>query len=94
MKHLQIRHLFLKQLVRAGVVTLEKVAGKANPADAMTKPLGGGDLRHCMQMLPCCYAEWLQQTPRRDLEVAGSHEVMMMELSGEEQALYSVGALQ
>ena len=40
MKHLQIRHLFLQDLLRMKVFSLRKVSTKINPADLGTKKLG------------------------------------------------------
>ena len=40
MKHLQIRHLFLQDLLRMKVFSLHKISTKMNPADLGTKKLG------------------------------------------------------
>ena len=40
MKHLQIRHLFLQDLLRMTVFSLHKISTKMNPADLGTKKLG------------------------------------------------------
>jgi hypothetical protein len=37
MKHMQLRELFLKQIVQQGLVTLAKVRSEENPADLLTK---------------------------------------------------------
>ena len=37
MKHMQIRELFLKQIVQQGLVTIQKIDTKVNPADLFTK---------------------------------------------------------
>jgi hypothetical protein len=36
-RHLQIRHLWLQECVKAGAMTVRKVAGQRNPADVLTK---------------------------------------------------------
>jgi len=43
MKHLQIRHLFLQDLLRMKVFSLHKISTKMNPADLGTKKLGFWD---------------------------------------------------
>ena len=37
-KHLDTGWLWIQEVVKAGVVTLEKINGKVNPADLLTKP--------------------------------------------------------
>ena len=37
--HLEVRFLWLQDVVRSGIVCLSKVWGKTNPADALTKPM-------------------------------------------------------
>ena len=39
MKHIQMRHLFVKDLVKAGIVVLEKIKGTENSANLLTKPV-------------------------------------------------------
>ena len=53
MKHIQLRHLFIKELVRAHRITIDKVPGETNPADLMTKVLGGVavDKSYCVYLL-------------------------------------------
>ena len=41
MKHMQLRELFLKQVVQQGLVIIEKVNTLWNPADMLTKPVNG-----------------------------------------------------
>ena len=36
-KHVQLRFLFIQELVASGVVSFKKVAGTSNPSDVMTK---------------------------------------------------------
>ena len=37
-RHLEVRHLWLQELVRYGKLVIEKVPGQQNPADILTKP--------------------------------------------------------
>ena len=37
--HLEVRTLWLQEVVRSGIICLSKVWGKTNPADALTKPM-------------------------------------------------------
>ena len=41
MKHVQLRELFLKQVVQQGIVVVEKVNTLRNPVDMLTKPVSG-----------------------------------------------------
>ena len=41
MKHMQLRELFLKQVVQQGLVVIEKMNTLWNPADMLTKPVSG-----------------------------------------------------
>ncbi|CAE8582362.1 unnamed protein product [Polarella glacialis] len=52
MKHMQIRLMFLKNLVKEGVIQMQKVKTDENPADMLTKALGQDKLQHCLQLLP------------------------------------------
>ena len=36
-KHVQLRFLFIQELVASGVVSVKKVSGTSNPSDVMTK---------------------------------------------------------
>eukprot|EP00974_Lingulodinium_polyedra_P096418 9346466-Lingulodinium_polyedra.AAC.1 len=38
LKHVQIREMFIKDLVREGIITLERVQGTRNCANVLTKP--------------------------------------------------------
>ena len=44
-RHLDTALLWVQQQVRSGDVSLEKIPGQENPADAMTKHLSGPDLK-------------------------------------------------
>ena len=46
-RHLEVRHLWLQQVVREGKLVLKKVAGTLNPADLMTKGLGITEIEKC-----------------------------------------------
>ena len=50
-RHLQVRHLWLQALVKAGVVRIEVVKGKFNPADILTKILSYLDATERLQLV-------------------------------------------
>ncbi|CAE8594547.1 unnamed protein product [Polarella glacialis] len=52
MKHMQIRLMFLKSLVKEGIVQMQKVKTDENPADMLTKALSQEKLQRCLQLLP------------------------------------------
>ena len=52
MKHLALKELFLKELVEEGILKIERVAGKMNVADVLTKPLLPHAFAKCLQKLP------------------------------------------
>ena len=62
MRHLELRHLWLQREVGLGLVMVTKVAGEANPADAMTKFLSR---THLTEHLTCLGLQLLWQTPHR-----------------------------
>eukprot|EP00973_Karenia_brevis_P026166 3610206-Karenia_brevis.AAC.1 len=45
MRHLEIRDLWLQKEVREGKLQIEKIDGKKNPADLMTKILTIAEIR-------------------------------------------------
>ena len=50
-KHVQLRFLFIQELVASGVVSIKKVAGTSNPSDVMTKYITKEVLqRHLMSL--------------------------------------------
>ena len=51
MKHMQLRKLFLKQVVPEGLVSIEKVNALSNPADMLTKPVTAYVIRKFWQIL-------------------------------------------
>jgi hypothetical protein len=61
MKHMQLRELFLKQIVQQGLVTLAKVRSEENPADLFTKAVNKKIVEHFWRELPYCW--------ERDFEV-------------------------
>ena len=61
MKHMQLRELFLKQIVQQGLVTLAKVRSEENPADLLTKAVNKKIVEHFWRELPSCW--------ERDFEV-------------------------
>jgi hypothetical protein len=52
LKHLALKELFLKELVEEGVLRMERVEGKLNVADVLTKALLPGAFATCLQRLP------------------------------------------
>jgi hypothetical protein len=52
MKHMQLRELFLKQVVQQGIVTVEKIATENNPADILTKAADKKIVERFWQNLP------------------------------------------
>ncbi len=55
MKHMQLRELFLKQVVQEGFVVIEKVNTLANPADMLTKPVTGLVIQKFWRILSNCW---------------------------------------
>ena len=50
-KHVQLRFLFIQELVASGVVSVKKVSGTSNPSDVMTKYITKEVLqRHLMSL--------------------------------------------
>ena len=43
-RHLDVRFLWLQEVVRKGRVTLRKIPGEKNPADILTKPKNASDM--------------------------------------------------
>ena len=60
-RHLEVRHLWLQQVVCDGKILLRKVAGKLNPADILTKGLGIMDIE---KLLGLMYATVISTTRR------------------------------
>ena len=52
MKHLALKELFLKELVEEGILRIERVPGKLNVADVLTKTILPGVFAMCLQRLP------------------------------------------
>ena len=44
MRHIEVRELWLQEEVRLGRVRVERINGKENPADLMTKYLRAGEV--------------------------------------------------
>ena len=58
-KHVQLRFLFIQELVASGVVSVKKVSGTSNPSGVMTKYITKEILqRHLMSHLGSPMAEW------------------------------------
>ena len=43
-KHLEVRFLWLQEVVRKGRVIIQKVAAERNPVDILTKPKNAADM--------------------------------------------------
>jgi hypothetical protein len=43
-RHLEVRFLWLQEVVRKGRVTIRKIPGEKNPADILTKPKNASDM--------------------------------------------------
>ena len=39
-RHLEVRHIWVQELIQEKKIKLIKVNGKTNPADVLTKPIG------------------------------------------------------
>ena len=50
-RHLEVRYLWLQDQVRSGSIRLEKVWGRENPADVLTKPMSFGDAIRLLRLL-------------------------------------------
>ena len=50
-RHLDVADLWAQEKIRSGAVTLVKVAGQENPADALTKYLERATLEKCMKLM-------------------------------------------
>jgi hypothetical protein len=50
-KHIDIRHHFIRDLVKSGAITIEKVPSAENPADLFTKPLSRDHHHKFLQVL-------------------------------------------
>ena len=52
---MELRHLFLKELQGTGVVRLERVASKKNPADLLTKILNKARIEEILDEMNMCW---------------------------------------
>lgn len=43
-RHLEVRHLWLQEVVKRGAIKVRKVQGRKNPADVLTKIMGHGEM--------------------------------------------------
>ena len=50
-KHIQLRYHFIRTLLEEGKLKLEKIDGKKNPADMLTKPVEGQKLSLCSTLV-------------------------------------------
>jgi hypothetical protein len=87
MKHMELKQLFLQDVVKSGELQLVKTQTQANPADMLTKAVTGPGLRRCMQMLPgLSHQDWPEDEPEH---VTSTAHAMLVEVLTEqnEQAL-------
>ena len=61
-RHLEVRHLWLQQVVREGRLILRKVAGKLNCADLLTKGLGIDDIKKLLGLMTASLKENFSKT--------------------------------
>jgi hypothetical protein len=52
MKHIEMRRLFIKEVISSGELVLGRVASLQNPSDMLTKPVGAAALKRCLAELP------------------------------------------
>ena len=50
LKHMELKNMFLRDLVMSGVVCITKIAGKQNRADGLTKALLPTDFVKCLEL--------------------------------------------
>ena len=50
MKHIQLRHMFVKGLIRKGAVEVQRLPRDCTPANALTKPLDEKRMAKCLQL--------------------------------------------
>jgi hypothetical protein len=50
-KHIDIRHHYIRELVKSGALTIEKIPSSENPADLFTKPLSRDHHHRFLRML-------------------------------------------
>ena len=49
-KPMQLRYMFLNDLVRTSIVVIEEVSGERRPADMLTKPVPWTTLERCLRV--------------------------------------------
>ena len=80
-KHVQLRFLFIQELVASGVVSIKKVSGTSNPSDVMTKYITKEVLhRHLMALgitYPFGRVGWLRTACVQALGFTVSHFIRM-----------------
>ena len=75
-RHLEVRHLWLQQVVRDGKVLLRKVAGKLNPADLLTKGLGIVDVEKLLGLMNASVKK--MTSTRRNSTASSSAELALV----------------
>ena len=49
-KHLHLRHMYIKKLVHNGIITMNAISGKRNPTDMLTKEVDAETLQMCLTL--------------------------------------------
>ena len=82
MRHMQLRELFLKQIVQLGLVRILKIPTQVNPADMLTKPVHRKVIEKFWKLM--------ENQMERDFEV-NEKEIHLIEVMSEEaeQATFS-----
>ncbi|MCO5608072.1 hypothetical protein L7F22_062277 [Adiantum nelumboides] len=50
-KHIDVRYLFIRQVLDDGLVSLTKIKTQDNPADVLTKSLAKSQHEHCIRLV-------------------------------------------
>jgi hypothetical protein len=53
MKHIQLRFLYIQEVIRAGAIELQRISTNTNPVDILTKPLDEARMVRCLQQMEC-----------------------------------------
>ena len=79
MKHIMLKYQFIKQLAKDGEITLEKISGKKNVADFLTKPVDGKQMWSCLELAGAWQVPAQRMTEELD-EAENDTEVYMFML--------------
>ena len=53
MRHMALRFLYMKELMRTGSVSIQYIRSETNPSDMLTKPVTAAVLSQCLRQLSC-----------------------------------------